>query len=103
MDKFTCFLNFVECQTVSTYRTNAITATSTSSISSVHQVFDLFTPWCAAGPVPQIIRLNFNDSTIYLTQLRVTGNSATVRVLYDTHEILYRNTLGIMVRKSLCN
>ena len=94
-------LTFVECQAVGTHLPiDTVTASSTSSTSSVNQVFDLLNPWCASGPVPQIIRIYFNDS-IYLTQLRVKGNSVNASVLFDTSEKMYQNNIGFNVSSSI--
>ena len=94
---FNCSLTFVECQPFGThFPIDMVTASSTSSTSNDNQLFDLINPWCASGPAPQIIRLYFNDS-VYLTQLRVTGNSANVSVLFDMSEKLYQDTAGFTV------
>ena len=77
-----------------------VTASSTSSISNTNQVFDLSNPWCASGPVPQIIRIHFNDS-VYVTQLRVTGNSVNASILFDASEELYQNNVGLTVSLSI--
>ena len=74
---------------------------SSSTTSNDHQVFDLFTPWCASGPVPQVVTLNFDES-VYLTQLRVTGNSFNVIILLGTSQILYENTVGLSVSLYMC-
>ena len=80
---------------------NMVTVSSISSTSTKSQVFDLVNPWCASGPVPQIITLYFNNP-VYLTQLQVTGNSVNVAILLDINQTLYENTAGLSVSSSPC-
>ena len=90
---------FVECQSVSTIIPDVVTASSTSSTSNIDQIFNLIIPWCAGGPVPQVITLKFNQS-VYLTQLRVSGNSVNFDTLFHASRMHYETTAGFSV--SLC-
>ena len=95
------YILIIECQNVRSNLSNTVMVSSSSSISTEAQVFDLSLPWCASGPVPQIVTLHFNK-LVYLTQLLVTGNSINVSNFLDGSQMPYNNTVGFSVSSPSC-
>ena len=96
----------VECQTESIQLPYSAEASSFSPTSTVNRIFNLANPWCASLPVKalEIITLNFSSS-VYLTQLQVTGTLVNASIYYHAingSSVLYHNATGIAVSSSLC-